>query len=283
MKNNLKGGLNRMKTILMVSLLTLMIVSIFAGAFVLAEDVTDLAVDNSDLNQAEIEQSLSVIGPVGALIGYAEKTDGSDARHIRMWIGKVRTTTFNASILEEAKNLKEQYKGDPAVLRQKLKELLQNYKPKSAEIDSYQGILVIGRGKEHVTYRLLEKNENDVNNGSISFYILPQNLADNSTANEKKGFFVGLGRKLGIIKTPKVITSTDTSNLDVVGELSLDRIKFDSITLWKGDMNLESGSYKGDWNMDLMSAKSLWWPNPGLHKKVAGQQTQGQPFAETDN
>ena len=105
---NMKGGLNRMKNILMVSLLTLVVVSVFAfaGVFAIATDTTSaplagLSVSNSDLNPAEMA-SISVIGPVGALLGYAEKTDGSDARHIRMWIGRVRIASVNSSVLDQA-------------------------------------------------------------------------------------------------------------------------------------------------------------------------------------
>lgn len=272
-----------MKTILMVSLLALMVGSIFAfaGAFAMAEDTTSKnLIDNSDLNQAEIAQSLSVIGPVGALLGYAEKTDGSDARHIRMWVGKVRTAQINSTILNEANAIREQYKDDKKTMNQKLKELAESIKGSKNSVDSYQGLLVIGRGKEHVTYRLLSK---EIDNDSVSFYILPNNIPNNSSANDKKGFLVGLGKKLGLIKNSNIITSVDTNNLDSVGELTLDRTKFDSITLWKGSMSLDSGNYTGDWNMDLMSAKWIWWPNPGMHDSLAGQQDQGQPFAETGN
>ena len=176
--------------------------------------------------------------------------------------------------------LGDQYKGNATVMRQKLRELAQSAKSSTNLTDSYEGILIVGRGKDHVTYMLLS---NEVSNNSVSFDILPYAPLNNSTSTAKKGFFVGLGKKLGIIKAQNVITSADTSNSNVVGELSLDRTTFSSITLWKGDMNLGSGDYAGDWNMDLMSAKFFWWPNQGLNNRTVGQQDQGQPFAETSN
>lgn len=263
-----------MKKLMLYSILLVLVLSIFATVFVLAEE------SNAEPDESDIDKRLVVIRPFAALMGYAEKEDGTDARHIRLWIGKVKIFPLTQDIVNESKEIRRQYKDDKETMKEKLKELAQKYKENDT-IDSYQGILVVGRGKEHVTYRVLSK---EVSNETASFYILEKDVvSENSTKTEKKGFFWGLGKRLGLVKEQVIINPEDTSNLNIIGEFSLNGEKFESIHLWKGSMILDEGIYEGSWNLDLMSAGFLWWPHPGLHKAFAsGQQKDKENLEEAD-
>ena len=251
------------KAILASALLVFFLASFVA---VIADEVSE---NNSALEsqEADVQQSLSVIKPISAIMGYAETEDGTDAQYIRMWIGKVRTIPLTSDIIQQAKDIRKQYKDDKETMKEKLTELAQSYKADVSETDSYQGLLVIGKGKDHETYRLLSK---DISNESVSFYILEKNNVSVSSGSEGKGFFLGLGKKLGFVKKQTVVQA-DISNLNPIGEITLDKESFDSITLWKGSMEMDSGTYKGSWNLDTFSAGNLWWPRPWWGKTLNGQ------------
>lgn len=275
-KVNFTGGI-KMKSFLVISILAVLVLSIFSSVFVLAED------DESDDQEQDVDKSLVVLRPFTSLAGYAENENGEDARHIRLWIGKAKTFVLTQEIVDQVKEIREQYKDDPETMREKLKELAQEYKENS-ENDSYQGVLVIGKGKDHQMYGLVSK---EVNNESATFYILEKKVvSENSTSvkPEKKGFFWGLGKRLGFIKNQVITEPVNEDNVNVIGEISIDSEKFETITLWKGTMELDSGNYEGSWDVDLMSASSLKWPNPGQHKAFAlGQQKDKNKFEESED
>ncbi len=251
------------KTILASALLVFLLVSFVS---VVADEVSETT-DSLDAQETDVQQALSVIKPISAVIGYAEKEDGEDARHIRMWVGKVRTIPLTSDIVQQARDIREKYKDNPETMKEKLKELAQEYKTEASEIDSYQGILVIGKGQEHETYRLLSK---EITDETVTFYILEKNVVS-ETAPQETGFFLGLGRKLGFVKK-QVVVQADSSDLNILGEITLDKEQFDSITLWKGSMELDSGTYEGTWDMNLFSAGNLWWPKQWWPKGLTQQE-----------
>jgi hypothetical protein len=239
------------KAILASALLVFFLASFVS---VIADELSEVT-DASDVQEADVQQSLNVIRPISALIGYVENEE--DAAHVRMWIGKVKTIPLSTEIMKQAREIRETYKDDLETMKEKLKELAQDYKKELSEIDSYQGLLVIGKGKDHETYRLLSK---EVSNDTLTFYVLEKNVVS-ETAPQKKGFFYGLGKRLGFVKK-QIVVQANTSDLNVLGEITLNKEAFDSITLWKGVLELDSGKYEGAWDVNVFSAGNIWWPKP---------------------
>ncbi len=152
--------------------------------------------------------------------GFIVKSDNTEAKRISaFWISS-RYISIDPIIL---KQLREQYKGQPAKLKQEIEKLATD-----KVVVKATGRLRVGFGRNTEIFKLLKK---EFNNESVSFYVLPIN------------------ENLAVLK--------DASDADIsiktIGTLTIDGTNYPTLTVWKGTLVSNSGRYSGTWDVTASS------------------------------
>ncbi|MFH1249185.1 MAG: hypothetical protein V1660_03465 [archaeon] len=152
--------------------------------------------------------------------GFAISSNNTRAERISAFWVSGRYISIDPGIV---KNLTRQYKGQPEVLKAELAKLATD-----KVVVKATGQISIGIGKDKEKFKLLKK---DITNTSVTFYLFPinTNLAELKDAAED------------------VITAKS------VGTLKLDATVYPHLTLWKGDLTINSGAYVGIWSVSASS------------------------------
>ncbi len=152
--------------------------------------------------------------------GFVVKSDNTEAKRIAaLWVSSRYVSIDPATV----KNLRQQYKGQPAKLKEEITKLATD-----KVVAKATGRLRVGFGKNGENFKLLKK---EFTNTSVSFYVLPitQNL-------------------------PELKDSSDEEiSAKAVGTLTLDATKYPSLTVWKGTLTLNSGTHAGTWSATATS------------------------------
>lgn len=227
----------KMKTASIV-IIALMLFSIFAAGFVIAEneeiadvgEISDSTSVISDTNEAiaESEKAIAktderVIGLGAATLaeGWSISSDNTKAEITTgIWISK-KYLKVDAS---KAKEIRDKYNGDKAKIIEELKKLT------SETQTTNHGRLNIGIGINKEKFKLFKKGITDE---KASFYVVP------------------------ILKNTET-TTEETAKTNSIGTLELTKKQYPSMALWTGKLVLNSGTNKGEWNVNLASKTKLF-------------------------
>ena len=219
--------------IISLAIMALMLFSIFAAGFAIAENeevtnINEIATETgeSDINEVLSETQTSdddvkMIGlnAVTLANGWIIASDNTKAEITRaLWTTK-KQLKIDAS---KVKAIREQYKGNKAKIIEELKKLT------SDVVIVSQGRLNIGTGKNMEKFKLAKK---EITEDKASFYVLPINTEIPSDGN--------VGRLY-------------------VGSLELSKKQYTNLALWTGKLTLNSGTNKGEWNVNLASKTKLF-------------------------
>ncbi len=270
-----------MKTSL--GIIALLVISIFAMAFALADDsvtVEDsIAIETvettaavteavqpvaTDDTLAEVSTETEAIAPstqapeaqqrylgvARATVGdgFVVKSDNTEAKRIAaLWVSSKYVSVDPAKL----KNLREQYKGQPARLKAEIAKLATD-----KVVAKAAGRLRVGFGATGANFKLLKK---EFTNTSVSFYVLP------------------ITEDLAALKD----AADSEISAKLVGTMTLDATKYPSLVLWKGTLTLTSGNFVGTWSVTATSnSKVITNVNLRKAKAVVKQGAAGQTGAE---
>jgi len=228
--------------------IVLIMLMIFTATFAVAQDIEATATESAETT-AEIEVSevtnATEIGEIAsdvealtpealapaakqkyaglARVTIAEGWVVNDARTDAQLIRALWTSArYIAAEPSAVKNITKKYKGNASKIKEELGKLTEEIVSVAA------GKLSVGFGEKKEVYKLLKK---EFTNTSVSFYVLQINTNISTLKNA----------------TDEEITAAS------VGELKADATKYPSLTLWKGTLKLESGNYKGTWDISAVS------------------------------
>lgn len=258
---------------LTLSMIALLVISTFAMAFAIADESTTIedaiatqsATSGTDvISEATTTNDLAIVADQTESIaptlkatqqryagiarvtlgdGFAVNAGNTEAESVLAYWVSARYISVDPSIV---KNLTKQYKGQPEQLRAELAKLATDKVVLKAS-----GQLSIGFGNLKEKFKLLKK---EFTNTSASFYVLPinTNLAELRDATD------------------------EDINAKAVGILKLDAIVYPHLTLWKGTLTLNSGSYADTWTVTAnsqskMIAKGLLKKEAAAVKATVGQ------------
>lgn len=211
-------------------LMTLMLVSILATGFALAETETEIdnaneVVPSQDTTSGDISMDETAYKRIGfARITYAQgyATSGDKGYLVNALWG---VHTFSKIAKTDVQSIREKYKGNPEEIKQALKEAA-----KEEIVKNSAGKLQLGVGKDHENFKL--------------------NLTSISADNKTVSFDVFS------------INSDGTEGRTKVGTLSLTGKTYSEFTLWTGTLSLDSGNKAGTYAVSLASKTALV-KNPG--------------------
>ena len=235
-----------METKKLMASLSILAITVMLFSTALAETT-----ETNEEIEKNIGKELVAYRPVKAGIGFIEKAD--DARHVRLVIAKALTVPIDESLIESIKEIKRNYTG--VERKEKIKELLREYFSTVEKKEGYKGILVIGKGKEHKTYKLVSK---EITNESASFYITEITMKPVIAKPRRLGFFHRLRRFFFRVRARAEENEEETTN--IIGNLTVERHRYSSIEIWKGKLNLEETNYAGEWDFTAFSAGHFYWP-----------------------
>lgn len=236
-----------METKKLITSLSILAITVLLFSTALAETT-----ETNEEIEKSIGKELIAYKPVKAGIGFIEKAD--DARHVRLVIAKALTVPIDESLIENIKEIKKNYTGIER--KEKIKELLREYFSTVEKKEGYKGILVIGRGKEHKTYKLVSK---EITNESASFYITEITMKPVIAKPRRLGFFHRLRRFFFRVRARAEETEGEET-VNIIGNLTVERHRYSSIEIWKGKLNLEETNYAGEWDFTAFSAGHFYWP-----------------------
>ncbi len=233
-----------------LSIVAILIIGIFAIAFVIAEEqavetsddsIIEVAVDNS-VNTA-IQESLAdsqsgdndvkIIGmkKVTLTEGWIVSKNNSNAQILTgLWI----SGTYAKANASQVKQTRDQNKGNKTKIKEELKKI------STETILLAHGRIHIGFGSDMEKFRLFKKG---ITNNSASFYVIPIN---NNAADEN-----------------------EAKNLSI-GIFEVTNKKYPSLTLWNGKLVINSGKYSGEWTVSTASKTKL------LKKVAKGEEKQNK-------
>lgn len=233
-----------MKTLSIV-IMALMLFSIFAVGFVIAENeevtsVSDIAGENAEgdvnsvLNESSaIDDDVKIVGlnAVTLADGWVIASDNTKAEIVRaLWTTKKQLKVDAVKV----KEIRDKYKGDKAKIVEELKKMT------SDVVVVSQGRLNIGTGKNMEKFKLVKK---EITEQKAIFYVL--------SINSK-------------------LTETEAST-NAIGSLELVKKQYPNMALWTGKLTLDSQAkaivnkdyssntqYHGIWNVNLASKTKLF-------------------------
>lgn len=254
-----------------ITLAMLMLVSVFAMAFALADDSTTFedvvaseTVETSegvvetpiaDQNTVqEVASEVETVAPseqasvaqqryagIARLTvgdGYVIKSDSTAAEKLRGFWVSARYISVDPAKVKEIRDL---YKGQPAKIREELAKLATDKVVLKAT-----GRIAVGLGAGTEKFKILKK---EFTNTSARFYVLP------------------ITEDLGALKDA---TDADIS-AKAVGELQMSATKYPHLTVWQGTLTLNSGNFAGTWTVSLSTHLRL------AAKKLFGQLKVSKP------
>lgn len=263
-----------------LSIIVLLVISTFAMALTLADDsatiedsvATETVTTAADVTEAvqptatdqtlqQVSTEVEAIAPTSqapavqqrylgiarATVGegFVVKSDNTEARRISaFWVSSRYISIDPAAV----KQLREQYKGQPAKLKEEIAKLATD-----KVVAKAIGRLKVGFGNKGENFKLLKR---EFTNTSVSFYVLP------------------ITQDLPALKD----SSDEEISAKAVGTLVLEATKYPSLTLWKGTLTLNSGNNAGTWSVTATSnSKVVTHQNLQKAKAVAAGQTGTQP------
>jgi hypothetical protein len=122
-------------------------------------------------------------------------------------------------------------------------------------------LLVIGKGRNHETYRLAA-TEIDEDSAEFNVYNMG---ALKLTRRTKQGFLLGLRRALGFVseeESTEIVEEVNEEEIEPIGTLNVERNKYDHIEIDYGTLDLEETTYEGEWDLTAYSVYKL----PGYKK-----------------
>lgn len=228
------------------------------------EAVNDVEIQKyEDDTETDNEINANVKAPAAKIVsiwqGFVISEDKTKAEVIRAVITSQRFNKLLAAVDEQTIEQIKQIKATetPEVATQKIKELLQqkvsNVAPENGVV---AGLLIIGKGKDHETYRLIAK-EITPEKATFDVYSLG---AIKVTAEMKRGLLIGIRRALGLAKPEETTTVTeevDTEQLKPIGTLEVTRNKYEHIEIDTGKLSLTETPYEGNWDVTAYSIHKL--------------------------
>ena len=197
--------------------------------------------------------------------GFIVNENETEAEQIRVVLTRQRYGRFfsviDEQIIEEIKSIKETE--TPKEAKVKIKELIQQRVQNiTQENGGVGGLLIIGKGKNHETYRLVAK---EVTEETAEFDIYKLG-AIKLTTKPKLGLFIGIRRAFGLAKkeeTTEVVEEINETEIEPIGSLSVERNSYEHIEIEYGTLELEETEYQGSWDVTAYSFHKI-----GLYKKA---------------
>ncbi len=242
-----------------LSIVALLVISTFAMALAFADDsvtiedsiasetvttsteVTDIAqTPATDTALNEVSAEVDAVAPTTQALtaqqrylgvarvtvgdGFVVKSDNTEARRITaFWVSSRYISVDPATV----KSLREQYKGQPAKLKEEIAKLATD-----KVVAKATGRLHVGLGNNRENFKLMKK---EFTNTSVSFYV--------------------------ILINENIVALKDASDEEIsakaVGTLVLDGTKYPSLTVWKGTLTLNSGKNAGTWSVTASSGSKV--------------------------
>ena len=273
--------MNKILSLLCVSFLALLLVSM---PFSLAEETTEevFIEELPIVGEPGVEQEIAANVKLPAVKiasvwnGFVVNENNEEAEQLRVVFTRHRysklLSVIDQQTIAEIKSIKETETIEQAKI--KIREMLQE-KVQAVESENgmIAGLMIVGKGANHETYRLVAK---EITDESAEFDVYKLG-AIKVTTRAKKGFLLGVRKAFGLAtteETTEVIEEVDTTQLEPIGTLTVDRNKYEHIEIVYGSLVLEDSSYQGNWDVTAFSAYKL-----PLYKKAeaqAGSQQGGQ-------
>ncbi|MBI2046603.1 hypothetical protein HYT26_00360 [Candidatus Pacearchaeota archaeon] len=253
----------------------LLVISVFAMAFVIADDSVNVEDNIASAQAASITDVVGEQATEADLAGVSSDADAiapsaQAATEKQKYAGVRRASIANGFIVNEANTAAERILGIWVSARyvsadkDAVKELRKTYKNQSAKLREEiaklktESVVAVAAGKISVgaspnaeRFKIVKK---EFTNTSVSFYVLPvaQNLSELKDATD------------------------ETISSKSAGTLKLDATKYPHLTIWKGTLSLSSGAYAGTWSVTAFSQLKEAKSNVLRGKEKAAESGEGK-------
>ena len=262
------GRENKMNKILSLFCVSFLVLILATSSFALAEEITtqeasieEMPIAEEPELKKEIETNikLPVVKVANVFNGFVIKEDGTEAEQLRIVLTRKRfsklLSVIDEQIIAEIQSIKETETIEQAKIQ--IREMLQQ-KVEAVESEDgvVAGLMIVGKGADHETYRLVAK---EITEETAEFDVYKLG-AIKITTRTKRGFLLGLRKTFGLAseeETTEVIEEVDTTQIEPIGTLSIERNKYDHIEIDYGSLVLEETQYEGNWDVTAYSAFKL--------------------------
>ncbi len=258
--------MNKILSLLCVSFLVLILAT---SSFALAEEITtqEVSIEELPISSEEVELKkeietnikMPIVKVASVFNGFVISEDGTEAEQLRLVLTRQRfgklLSVINDQTVAEIKSIKETETVEQAKIQ--IREMLQQkVEAVESEDGMVAGLMIVGKGANHETYRLVAK---EITEETAEFDVYKLG-AIKITTRTKRGFLLGLRKAFGMVseeETTEVIEEVDTTQIEPIGTLSIERNKYDHIEIDYGSLVLEESQYEGNWDVTAYSAFKL--------------------------
>lgn len=274
--------MNKILSLLCVSFLAVLLVSM-PIAFAEEQEIEVPIEELPTVGEPELEKEITanvklpLVKVASVFHGFVVDEENTEAEHLRIVLTKSRysklLSVMNQGTVEEIKTIKETETVEQA--REKIKTMLQErVQAVESENGMVGGLMIIGKGKFHETYRLVA---NEITDETATFDVYKLGALKISTRT-KQGFLLGVRKAFGLAtteETTEVVEEVDTTQIEPIGTLTVDRTKYEHMEIDYGTLILETSQYEGSWEVTAFSAYKL-----PLYKKAMVQAGEGEAEGE---